>query len=210
MANTSDQHGRYAYANQPLAMQWNLARLGTALAQMLVSPVDTKEVDGSTLSTKDTELMESLQLALASFESCCGAALTHVFGAKLGADAWAGEPLSTQAAFTATQGGEVPTSSTSTSNVLCSLIAVMHRGGLDWTNTWHAVASMTAAPADARAAVRQGTLPPLLLQAVHLAGHTSDSRVAADLLQWCQSWIALPASNKATRPDNVLLGADSK
>ena len=65
-----DRNGRYAYGNQPLIMQWNLARLAEALLPLL--------------GGNDQESLESAQEALAMFASCFESFYYDGFRRKLG------------------------------------------------------------------------------------------------------------------------------
>lgn len=68
--NTTDAGGkRYAFGRQPGIAQWNLARLGDALARVDVPA-------------------EALEAALAAFESTYGREIARVFSDKFGLDRW--------------------------------------------------------------------------------------------------------------------------
>jgi serine/tyrosine/threonine adenylyltransferase len=71
--NTTDAHGRrYAYANQPRVVLWNLARLAESLLPLVLGP----------LSAEDAE--HRLTDALEKLASCLEAALLSMFARKLG------------------------------------------------------------------------------------------------------------------------------
>jgi uncharacterized protein YdiU (UPF0061 family) len=72
-----DHNGRYAYGNQPLIAQWNLARLAEALLPLIVG--DGDEAAGEAAVVKATEVLQS-------FEGLYQAALLRGQRAKLGLD----------------------------------------------------------------------------------------------------------------------------
>ncbi|MCB1547711.1 MAG: YdiU family protein [Hyphomicrobiaceae bacterium] len=65
-----DQTGRYAYANQPVIAQWNLARLAETLLPLLAADTDTA--------------LAEAQAAIDGFPPRYEAAFAEVFAAKLG------------------------------------------------------------------------------------------------------------------------------
>lgn len=72
--NTTDAQGRrYAFGRQPAIAQWNLARLGDALA------------------TLDEVSADELSASLARYERAYGSAITRAYAAKLGVSQWADE-----------------------------------------------------------------------------------------------------------------------
>ncbi|MEJ5990310.1 YdiU family protein [Ramlibacter sp. PS3R-8] len=77
-----DRNGRYAYANQPLIAQWNLARLAEALLPLVVA-------DGGEAAAQDA--VDRATEVLKSFEALYQAALLRGQRAKLGLEAAADE-----------------------------------------------------------------------------------------------------------------------
>ena len=65
-----DEHGRYAYGNQPAIAQWNLARLAESLLPLLAS--------------SEEDAIAQAQAALGTFASRFNAAYARGFGRKLG------------------------------------------------------------------------------------------------------------------------------
>lgn len=77
-----DRNGRYAFGNQPLIAQWNLARLAEALLPLVVA--DDGDAAAEEAVARATEVLKS-------FEGLYQAALLRGRRAKLGLDAEAGE-----------------------------------------------------------------------------------------------------------------------
>ncbi len=70
-----DRNGRYAYANQPLIAQWNLARLGEALLPLVV--------EGATESASEQAIADATRI-IEDFRGQHDAAMLAVLRAKLG------------------------------------------------------------------------------------------------------------------------------
>ncbi|KFN49467.1 protein adenylyltransferase SelO [Arenimonas composti] len=105
-----DRHGRYAFANQPVIAQWNLARLGECLLPLMIAPGSAIPDEAAAVAAATAEL----QAFPARFEAQWQARLR----ARLG--------------LVETRDGD--------DGLAADLLAAMHAAGADWTLTFRRLA----------------------------------------------------------------------